>query len=122
MSKQKSKLSPQWIINTRDYFLKFLKVTKFPAPKRNGNKGSEFEYPEWLIMFIAILSVKCKIKTYLGIHRLVTEYWNIIANNYQFKHKIISETQLRDRLKKICHQPRKPAKFIYQIFSPEYLQ
>ena len=29
-----------------------------------------FKYPEWLIMFIAILSVKLKIKTYIQIHKM----------------------------------------------------
>jgi hypothetical protein len=28
----------------------------------------------------------------------------------------ISERQLRDRLKKICHHPGKPATFIFQLF------
>ena len=51
----------------------------FPHPERNGERGSKFSYPEWLIMFIAILSVKCKVKNYLGIHKLSTQYWDSIA-------------------------------------------
>jgi hypothetical protein len=118
MLKQTSKLNPKWVKETRDYFLKFLKATKFPHPKRNGKRGSEFDYPEWLVMFIAILSVKCKVKTYLGIHRMAVQYWNIIAEGLSLKP--IPETTLRYRLKKICHQPRKPAMFIFQIFPKCY--
>ncbi len=65
-------------------------------------------------MFIAVLSVKNKLKNYLAIHRRVTEYWDPLAEG--LKLKPISERQLRDRLKKICHSPRKPAAFIFQLF------
>lgn len=124
MSKQKQKcsLNPKWIKETRDYFLEFLKVTEFPHPARNGNRGSEFEYPEWIIMFIAILSVKCKVKTYVGIHRLATEYWEEIVSGKRIDKSPISERQLRDRLKKICHTPRRPAMFVSQIFPQSYLR
>lgn len=115
--KQTPKLSSQWVKEARDYFKKFLKVTKFPHPVRNGNRGSKFDYPEWLIMFIAILSVKVKVKTYLGIHRLALQYWGIITEGTNLKP--ISERQLRDRLKKICHSPRRPASFIFQVFPRE---
>ncbi len=115
--KQTQKLNPKWVKETRDYFKEFLKVTKFPHPVRNGNRGSKFDYPEWLIMFIAVLSVKAKVKTYLGIHRLALQYWDIIAE--KTKVKPISESQLRDRLKKICHSPRKPAMFVFQVFPRE---
>ena len=118
MPKEIPKLNPQWIKQTRDYFLKFLKVTKFPHPERNGTRGSKFDYPEWLIMFIAILSVKCKVKTYLGIHRMALQYWDEIAKD--LKLKPISESNLRERLKKICYKPGKPAGFIFQIFPKEY--
>lgn len=74
MENQTQKLNPQWIREARDHFKDFLEVTEFPHPVRNGIRGSKFEYPEWLIMFIAVLSVKCKAKTYLGIHRLVVRY------------------------------------------------
>lgn len=116
--KQPTKLNPQWVKKTRDYFKKFLKVTGFPHPERNGARGSKFDYPEWLIMFIAVLSVKAKTKNYLAIHRLAVQYWDIIAEG--LKLKPISERQLRDRLKKICHKPRKPAEVIFQIFPKEY--
>jgi len=118
MKKQISKLNPEWVSQTRDYFLKFLKLTKFPHPDRNGIRGSKFDYPEWMIMLIAVLSVKCKVKTYLGIHRLTLKYWKIIAEGTKLKP--ISERQLRDRLKKICHSPRKPAAFIFQILPKTY--
>ena len=70
-------------------------------------------------MFIAVLSVKLKIKTYVQIHKMVMDYWDEISKNLDLKP--ISERQLRDRLKKICHHPRKPAAFIFQIF-PELEQ
>ena len=114
-----SKLNPAWIKDTRKYFLEFLELTNFPHPERNGMRGSQFEYPEWLIMFIAVLAVKCKEKTYLGIHRMTENYWSLIAEGLELPP--ISETQLRDRLKKICHEPGKPAGFIFQIFPREYL-
>lgn len=118
MKKQIPKLNPDWVRETRDYFKEFLKVTKFPHPERNGNRGSKFDYPEWLIMLISVLSVKAKVKSYLAIHRLTLQYWDILAEGCDLKP--ISERQLRDRLKKICHQPRKPAGFIFQIFPRDY--
>jgi hypothetical protein len=125
MPKPVPKLNPDWILQTRDYFLDFLKVTKFPHPVRNGSRGSEFDYPEWLIIFIAILSVKCKARNYLAIHRMTTQYWKDIIQGTKLekkKVKPISETTLRDRLKKICHEPRKPAAIIFQIFPAPYLK
>lgn len=123
MPKQIPKLNPRWIKQTRDYFLNFLKVTKFPHPVRNGTRGSKYDYPEWLIIFIAILSVKCKAKTYLAIHRMTLQYWKTIIEGTNLKKdlKPISESNLRGRLKKICHQPRKPAAIIFQIFPQDYL-
>jgi hypothetical protein len=61
------KLNPEWVREARDYFKQFLKVTKFPHPVRNGARGSEFDYPEWLVMFIAVLSVKAKVKSVTSI-------------------------------------------------------
>ena len=123
MPKQIPKLNPAWVKKTRDYFLDFLKVTEFPHPVRNGTRGSEFEYPEWLIIFIAILSVKCKNKTYVGIHAMAKQYWKVIIEGTDVKKdlKPIPETTLRYRLKKICHQPGKPAGIIFQIFPRKYL-
>jgi hypothetical protein len=122
MPKQISKLNPNWIKQTRDYFLEFLEVTEFPQPERNGSRGSKFDYPEWLIMLIAVLSVKCKLKTYLAVHRLALQYWDIITKGLLEQDlKPIPETTLRYRLKKICHKPRKPAEFIFQVFPHKYL-
>ena len=114
MAKTTNKLSSEWIRETKDFFLEFLQETNFPNPDRLGNRGPELKYPEWLIMFIAVLSVKLKIKTYIQIHKMALKYWEIIAEGLGLSP--ISERQLRDRLKKICHHPRKPATFIFQIF------
>ena len=119
MSPQTAKLNPEWVKEALCYFQEFLEVTHFPHPTRNGIRGTEFSYPEWLIMFIAVLSVKCKVKTYLGIHRLALQYWDLIAESLEVKP--ISESQLRDRLKKISHQSGRLAGFIFQIFPPESL-
>ena len=119
MSNQITKLNPEWISATRKYFLNFLEVTKFPHPQRMGRRGSEFAYPEWMIMFIAVLAVKCKVKSYLGIHKLAVCYWKQIAQGEDVPP--ISETQLRTRLKKIRHLPGTPAGFIQQIFPVGYL-
>lgn len=118
MPKHTPKLNPKWIEQTRDYFLKFLKVTKFPHPKRNGSRGSEFDYPEWLIMFIAVLAVKTKLKSYVGIHALALQYWPMLAAGLRLKP--ISETQLRERLKKISYQPGRNPVFVLQIFPQGY--
>jgi hypothetical protein len=50
---------------------------------------------------------------------MVMDYWDEITQGTGLEP--ISERQLRDRLKKICHHPRKPAAFIFQIF-PELEQ
>lgn len=118
-----TKLNPEWVKETRDRFKRFLKETKFPHPVRNGNRGSKFDYPEWLIMLIGILSVKAKAKNYLAMHRLAVQYWPIISDGLprNIRKKPISESNLRLRLKKICHFPGKPAMFIFQIFPKSYL-
>ena len=114
------KLNPKWIRDTKTEFLRFLRLTHFPELSRNGTRGSLFEYPEWLIMLIAILSVKCKVKTYQGIHRLTCQYWQWLTPDPGLSP--ISESQLRERLKKIRHSPRKPAGFIFQIYDPADLE
>jgi len=119
MAKKVSKLNPAWITQTRKYFLEFLQATKFPHPQRNGARGSQFVYPEWLIMFIAVLAVKCQVKSYVGIHQVALRYWSTIAANLHLPP--ISESQLRERLKKIRHTPGRPATFIFQIFPAHYL-
>lgn len=119
MTQKVSKLNSAWITQTRKYFLEFLQVSKFPHPQRNGDRGSKFSYPEWVIMFIAVLSVKCKVKSYLGTHRMARHYWPQIAASLAVPP--IRESQLRERLKKIGHAPGRPASFILQIFPADYL-
>ena len=114
MAKQSSKISKRWISETRDDFRAFLDETNFPDPERLGERGPKFRYPEWLIMFIAVLSVKLKVKTYVQIHKMAVQYWSVIAKGLDLTP--ISERQLRERLKKICHFPGKPAAFIFQLF------
>jgi hypothetical protein len=118
-SKPVSKLNPEWVTQTRTYFLEFLRLTKFPHPERNGQRGSKFDYPEWLILLIAVVAVKAKVKTYVGIHRLAKQYWDQLCPESRLSP--LSESQLRDRLKKIRHTPRRAASFIFQIFPAAYL-
>jgi hypothetical protein len=120
MARTVSKLNPAWITQTRNHFLKFLNVTQFPHPERNGLRGSKFAYPEWLVMFMAVLSVKCKVKSYLAIHRMSTKYWGTIAGDLNVPP--ISESQWRHRLKKIRHTPGEPATCIFQIFPPGFFE
>jgi hypothetical protein len=108
------KLNPQWVKAFAREWRQFLKETCFPEAVRNGERGSGFAYPESLIMLIAVLSVKCKVKTYLGIHRLAQTYWAQLTPDPELP--VISESQLRERLKKIRHSPRTPARFIAQFF------
>ena len=119
MVKRVKKISNKWIEQNRQLFRDFLDETDFPDPERNGQRGPKFKYPEWIIMFIAVLSVKLKIKTYVQIHKMAVDYWDLIAKDLDLPP--MSERQLRDRLKKICHSPREPATFIFQLF-PELEQ
>lgn len=114
------KLNPAWVKQAKSEFEEFLQATHFPEPIRNGVRGTTFDYPESLILFIAVLSVKAKVKTYQGIHRLVVQYWEYLTPHPDLPP--ISESQLRGRLKKIRHSPRKPAGFISQVFPPEDLE
>jgi hypothetical protein len=119
MAKRAKKISEKWIIETRELFREFLDETNFPDPERLGERGPKFKYPEWIIMFIAVLSVKLKLKSYVQIHKMAMRYWDFIDQDLGLRP--ISERQLRDRLKKICHHPGKPATFIFQLF-PELEQ
>ncbi len=114
MPRKANKISTRWIRETREAFRDFLDETNFPDPQRLGERGPKFKYPEWLIMFIAILSVKLKVKSYVQIHKMAVKYWDIIAQGMDLTP--ISEKQLRDRLKKIRHFPGDPAAFIFQLF------
>ena len=114
MAIKSNKISTRWIRETRNDFRSFLDETDFPDPQSLGERGPVFKYPEWLIMFIAILSVKLKIKSYVQIHKMAVKYWSVIAQGMDLTP--ISERQLRERLKKIRHFPGKPAAFIFQLF------
>jgi len=114
MDQKSNKISTRWIRQTRNDFRAFLDETDFPDPERLGQRGPKFIYPEWLIMFIAVLSVKMKIKSYVQIHKTAIKYWEVIGEGLDLKP--ISERQLRERLKKIRHFPGKPATFIFQLF------
>lgn len=120
-SRTGSMVSKEWVKETREYFLAFLRATRFPELTRHGEYGLVFDYPEWLIMLIGVVAVKCKEKTYVGIHRLSTRYWQELCGR-EVKLPPISESQLRERLKKICFQPGEGAGYIYQMFPPEYLR
>ena len=64
MAKKADKISNCWIRQTLDNFRAFSDETDFPAPERLGERAPVFKYPEWLIMFIAILSVKLSASLY----------------------------------------------------------
>jgi hypothetical protein len=114
------KISPLWVRQTRTHFLRFLDATRFPAVERHGQRGKTFAYPEWLIMLVGVLAVKCKEQSYLGIHRMTCRFWKELCGR-QVRLPPISESQLRERLKKIGYQLGKPPGYVFQIFPPEYL-
>ena len=116
-----SQLSRKWVRQTRRYVLQFLHTTRFPAVERHGQRGKTFEYPEWLIMLIGVLAVKCKEPTYLGIHRMTCRFWSELWG-HQGRLPPISESQLRARLKKIGYQLGTAPGYVGQIFPPEDLE
>ena len=67
-------VAKQWIRETREYFLDFLRAPHFPELARQGDGGPEVEYPEWLIRLIGVVAGKGQEKTYVGSHRLSTRY------------------------------------------------
>ena len=89
-------VSKEWIQATRTYFLDFLHTTGFPELQRHGERGLLCAYPEWLIMLIGVLAVKCKAKSDVGIHRLSTRYWQELCGQDVILPPI-SESQLRER-------------------------
>jgi hypothetical protein len=116
-----SKISRKWVRQTRKYFLKFLQATHFPPVERHGDRGQTFAYPEWLIMLIGVLAVKCKEPTYLGIHRMTCRFWHELCGR-KVRLPPISESQLRARLKKIGYQLGTAPGYVVPIFPPEYLE
>ena len=115
MVKQSNKISTRWIRETRNDFRAFLDETDFPDPQRLGERGPVFKYPEWLIMFIAILSVKLKVKSYVQIHKMAVKYWPVIAQGMDLPP--ISERQLRERLKKNPSFPWRPSSVYFSAIS-----
>jgi hypothetical protein len=85
MAKGSKKISEKWILETRGLFREFLDETDFPDPERLGERGPELLYPEWIIMFIAVLSVKMKVKPYVQIDKMAMQYWDIIAKGLSLK-------------------------------------
>lgn len=120
-SRTESMISKQWIKETRKYFLEFLRATHFPEFTEQRGRGTPLEYPEWLIMLIGVVAVKCQARTYVGIHRLSTRYWRELCGK-EVQTPPISASQLRERLKKIRFEPGRGAGYIQQIFPPEYLR
>lgn len=120
-SRTGSMISEQWIKETRKYFLEFLRATHFPEFTEQRGRGNPLQYPEWLIMLIGVVAVKCKEKTYVGIHRLSTHYWRELCGK-EVQAPPISASQLRERLKKIRFEPGRGAGYVQQIFPPEYLR
>jgi hypothetical protein len=91
-SRTGSMMSKEWVQATRAYFLAFLHTTRFPALTRHGRRGLVFASPEGWIMLIGVLAVKCKEKTYVGIHRVSTRYWQELGG-HEVKLPPISERQ-----------------------------
>jgi hypothetical protein len=116
-----SKLSRRWVRQTRRYFLQFLHATRFPSVERHGQRGKTFEYPEWLIMLIGGLAVKRKEQTSLGIHRMTCRCWKALCGR-KVQLPPTSESQLRERVKKIGFQPGEPPGYVFQIFPAGYLE
>jgi hypothetical protein len=53
--------NPAWVTQARNHVLNFLNVIQCPHPKRHGLRGRKFTDSAWLVMCIAVLSVKCKV-------------------------------------------------------------
>jgi hypothetical protein len=70
-----SKISPKGVRQTRKHFLTFLHGTGFPLVERHGERGPTLLDPEWLIMLIGLLAVKCKKPTSLAIHGMSCRFW-----------------------------------------------
>ena len=90
------KISPKWVRQTRQYFLTFLQATPFPPVERHGQRGKTFEDPDWLIMLIGVLAVRCQEHTSLGIHRMTCRFWNEFCGR-QVQWPPISESPWRAR-------------------------
>ena len=120
-SRTGSMVSKQWGKETRNYFLDFLRETHFPEFTSHEGRGSPVADPEWLIMLIGVVAVKGKEKSYVGIHRLSTRYWQALCGK-EVQAPPISARQLGERLKKIRFMPGSGAGYMQQIFPPKYLR
>jgi hypothetical protein len=114
-------ISKQWVNQTRADLLKFLRESTLPELDRHAQRGEAFQSPEWLILLSGVLAVKSQEKTYLGMHRLSTRYWNELCGE-QLKAPPLSESQLRERLQKIRFQPGIGAGYIHQVFPQKYVR
>jgi hypothetical protein len=114
MTKKTRKINKKWIEQNRLLYREFLDETNFPDTECSGERGPKFQYPGWLIKFIAILSVKLKVKSYVQIHRTVMQYWNQIVAGLDLK--IISEQPLPDLLKKLL-SPSKASSVYFSVIS-----
>ena len=99
MTTNTSKLHPEWVKQARDSLQEVLRVTTCPHPVRHGTRGSQVDYPEWLIMVMAVLSVKAQVKNDLASPRLAVQHWEIRAagRDGQTRTKPLSASQLRPR-------------------------
>jgi hypothetical protein len=116
-----SKVSPTWVRQTRTYVLQFLRATRFPPVERHGRRGQRCAYPERLIMLIGILAVRCTEQGSLGIHRMSCRFWKELCGR-QVRLPPISESQLRERLKKMGYQRGTAPGYVFQIFPRAYFE
>ena len=115
MTKQAHKISKKWIEQKRLLFREFLDETDFPDPERLGERGPKFQYPEWLIMFIAILSVKLKVKTYVQIHRM--GHAVLGPNSRRLRSKAYQRAATARSLKKNLPSPSKASNVYLSVIS-----
>ena len=95
-SRTGSMVSQQWVKETRQYFLNFLRETHFPEFTSHEGRGSPVAYPEWLIRLIGVVAVTCKEKSYGGLHRLSPRYWQELGGK-EVHAPPIAASQLRER-------------------------
>ena len=120
-SRSTSKVPPTWVLQTRTYFLQFLHATRFPPGERHGRRGQRCASPEWVIMLIGLLAIKCEEQSYLGIHRMSCRFWKELCGR-QVKLPPISESQRRERLKKIGYQLGTAPGYVLQISPRDYFE
>lgn len=112
MKNNSKNLSREWIIETREDFRTLLSQANLSCA--NPLESESDGYPDWLVMYIAILATKLGLNDYKAIHQASSKHWDIIAADTGLSP--MNEQQLTDHLKKIQHFPEKPATFISQLF------